>query len=85
VSAAAAVQGCGRQQCIDRNNVIVEDRYCEGHAPAGSFGYRWYNSGSTSGVAVGTAVDPASGTARGVFGAAGDAAHGGGSGEGAGE
>jgi hypothetical protein len=84
VSASAALEGCGRQQCIDRNNVVVDDRYCEGHAPAGSFGYRWYNSGSSGGVAVGTTVDPASVTVRGIFGAAG--AHGGGAaGEGAGE
>jgi len=83
VSATAVLEDCGRQQCIDRNNVVVDGRYCEGQAPAGLFGYRWYNSGSSSGVAVGTAVDPASGTARGVFGAAGDAA--GGHGSGAGE
>ena len=79
VSAAGALEGCGRQQCIDRNNVVVDDAYCEGQAPAGSFGYRWYNSGASSGVAVGTTVDPASGTTRGVFGAAGDAAGGHGS------
>jgi hypothetical protein len=87
VSATAALEGCGRQQCIDRNNVVVDDRNCEGQAPAGSVGYRWFNSGSSSGVAVGTTVDPASGTARGIFGAAGEAegGHGGGSGEGAGE
>jgi hypothetical protein len=85
-AAMAALDGCGRQQCIDRNNEVVEDRYCEGQAPAGSYGYRWYNSGSSSGVAVGTRVDPASGTERGVFGGAGDAAggHGSGGGDGAG-
>ena len=87
--AAVALEGCGRQQCIDRNNVVVDDRYCEGQAPVGEYGFRWYNSGSSSGVAVGTTVDPASGTSRGVFGGAGDsAAHGigsGGDGAGAGE
>ncbi|HEY3825633.1 MAG TPA: hypothetical protein VGL82_13810 [Bryobacteraceae bacterium] len=78
-SSVAALESCNRQQCIDRNNIVVDDRYCQGQAPAGSYGYRWYvRSGSSGSVGVGGHVDPSSGTAHGVFGSAGDAAGGGG-------
>jgi hypothetical protein len=82
-SAVAALEGCSHQECVDRTNVVVDDRYCQGQAPAGSYGYRWYNGGAGGYVPVGSSVS-ASGTSRGVFGGAGDAAIGGG-GEGAGE
>jgi hypothetical protein len=87
VSSVAALEACSRrQQCLDQNNMVVDDRFCQGQAPVGSFGYRWY-SHSGSPMPVGSHVSSSSsGTAHGVFGGAGDAAghasgHGGGGGE----
>jgi hypothetical protein len=84
-SAAAALESCSHQQCVDQNNVVVDPGFCEGTLhPMGGYGYRWYTGGGN--YAVGSTV-PATSTVRGVFGGAGDAAHSGGSGggEGAGE
>ncbi len=83
VSSVAALEACSRRQCIDQNNVVVDDRYCGSQAPAGSYGYRWFTpSGSSGYVPVGSHVSPSSGTVHGVFGGAGDAAGHGGAGAG---
>ena len=53
--AAAALSGCDSQaayhrdwqQCVDRNNVVVDDRYCDRPAPispGGPFYYHWLYS-----------------------------------------
>jgi len=86
VSSVAALEGCSsRQQCVDQNNFVVDDRYCNGQFTPGSYSYRWY-SHSGSYAPIGSSVSASSsGTAHGVFGGAGDAAghasgHGGGGG-----
>jgi hypothetical protein len=83
--AAVALEGCGRQECVDEHNVVVDDRYCQGQLPPGGHGFRWYNGGASGYVPVGSTLSSAD-TSRGVFGAAGEsAAHGGGgAGDGAG-
>lgn len=71
-----ALEQCSRnQQCLDQNNVVVDDRSCQ----QTSTGYHWFYTHSSPG-AIGTHIDPSSGTTRGIFGGAGDAAgsHGGG-------
>jgi hypothetical protein len=74
-SAAAALEGCGKTECVDEHNVVVDSRYCQGSLPPAVHGYRWYNGGSFGYVPVGSSV----GTTRGVFGAAGESSsHGGG-------
>ena len=83
-SAIAALEGCGKEECVDENNVVVDDRYCQGTLPPGPHGYRLYNGGAFGYVPVGSSVS-ASSTTRGVFGGAGDGAGHGGDGAGAGE
>jgi hypothetical protein len=72
----AALERCGgRRECIDQNNVVVDDGLCQNHAG----GYRWFYTYSSGNTYVGSHVNPSSGTDRGVFGSTGDAAgHGGG-------
>jgi len=78
----AALERCGgHRECVDRNNVVVDDQNCRIQA---SSGYHWFYTYSSP-TAVGGSVDPSSGTARAVFGGAGDSAgHGGGGGDAAG-
>src|SRR4051812_20663193 len=52
--AAAALTGCNPQaayhrdwqQCVDRNNVVVEDRFCDQSPPGAGFApyYHWWYS-----------------------------------------
>ena len=73
---ALALEQCSRnQECLDQNNIVVDDQYCR----QASTGYRWFYTHSSPG-AIGSHVDASSGTVRGIFGGAGDAAggHGGG-------
>lgn len=89
---AAALAGCGtvnqphydvRRQCVDTNQVVVDDRYCRQTSGGTSVGhvypYRWYYYGGGSPgpygsrAAGGSYSAPAasaasSGTVRGVFG-----------------
>jgi hypothetical protein len=82
-SAVAALEGCSRQQCVDENRIVVDDRICQHpSAYSGVHGYRWYSSSYFNSAPIGSRATPA-GTVRGVFGSAGEA-HGGGHG-GAGE
>jgi hypothetical protein len=84
-SAVAALEGCTRQQCVDENKMVVDDRICQ-HPSAypGAHGYRWYTTDYFNSAPVGRRA-PTVGTVSGVFGSAGDAAGHGGSGDGAGE
>ena len=82
-SAVAALEGCTRQQCVDENRMVVDDRICQNpSAYPGFHGYRWYTTSYFNSAPVGSTATPA-GTVRGVFGGAGEAAgHGsGGAGE----
>jgi len=75
LSATAAILiGCGpgqHRQCVDQNQVVVDDRYCRQPNP---YPYRWYyysgrrmSSGSrATGGSFG--APPRSGTVRGMFG-----------------
>jgi|SRR5579883_728929 len=96
--AAAALTGCDPnaayhrdwQHCIDQNNVVVEDRYCDqrGYSGGPHFYHWWYaprpyypGETMTGGYAAprpSMEVARASGVSRGGFGAS---AHGGGGGE----
>jgi hypothetical protein len=80
---ASAAAGCGRRQCVDERDIVVEDRYCQPPYPGGgAHGYRFYNGGFFgSSTPVGSSVRN-SGTIRGVFGGSGEAAHGAGGGAG---
>ena len=73
----AALESCARRECVDQNNVVVDDRFCQGQSVPD---YRWFHTYSSYG-GIGTRVDPSSGTVRGVFGGAGEAASGHGAGE----
>lgn len=72
---AAALARCGgHQECIDQNNVVLDDYACR-QGTTGAHYFYTYNSPG----AVGSHIDASTGTSRGVFGGAGDAAgHGGG-------
>jgi hypothetical protein len=79
-SAVAALEGCTRQQCVDENRVVVDDRICQNPSAyaGGGHGYRWYTTSYFNSAAVGSRATDA-GTVHGVFGGAGEAAgHGGG-------
>jgi hypothetical protein len=91
VSATAALLiGCGQgqyRQCVDQNQVVVNDRYCQQPTP---YPYRWYyySRGSrmyapSGGHATGGSYSaPASsGTTRGVFGGTAEGHGAGGAGE----
>jgi hypothetical protein len=80
LASTAAVEGCGRRQCVDERDIVVEDRYCQQPYLATGHGYRFYNGGFFGSSPVGSSLR-SSGTVRGVFGGAGEAAHGGGGGE----
>jgi hypothetical protein len=77
-SAVAALEGCNRQQCVDENRMVVDDRICQNpSAYPGPHGYRWYSTSYFNSAPIGSRAT-SFGTVRGVFGGAGEAAgHGG--------
>lgn len=100
--AAAALSGCDQaaayhrdwQQCVDRNNVVVDDRYCDQNAQTGvhstgPYFYHWWYSprpyyrgetifGGYGSPRAGLGVARASGISRGGFGASAHGGEGGG-------
>jgi hypothetical protein len=75
-STAAILIGCGpgqHRQCVDQNQVVVDDRYCQ---QPNSYPYRWYYySGGRMYATQGSratggsfSAPASSGTVRGVFG-----------------
>ena len=69
------------QQCVNQNNVVVDERYCHDavHYPGGYYHW-WYSSRAFSPgeTVIGGHATPSSSTGRGGFGSS---AHGGGGGE----
>jgi hypothetical protein len=86
LSAAATLESCSHQQCVNEHGIIVDDRYCQSSNVPGPHGYRFYNSGWFGGrVPMGGSISDSAGTTRGVFGSAGESAAHGGGGESGGE
>ncbi|HEX4276091.1 MAG TPA: hypothetical protein VHZ74_12090 [Bryobacteraceae bacterium] len=81
VSSVAALDGCGRKQCVDERDIVVNDGYCQSQGvSSGLHGYRYYSGGFFNSTPAGGSVRD-SGTVRGIFGGSGEGAHGGGAGE----
>jgi hypothetical protein len=84
LSAAATLESCSHQQCVDERDIVVNDNYCQSSNIPGPHGYRFYNGGWYGRVPIGGSVRDSAGTMRGVFGNAGESAAHGGGGEGGG-